>query len=166
VNTFWSRTLVIAPALFLLVIGVSSVAFAWGASSAKPAPVMSPRPSTAARGNLNPQAPGPGAAAANLVAGTVASKTESTLVVMTTAGKSVTVDVTSSTQYSVRGVAGATIANIAVGSTISVQGGYQSDGTFNATTIQSGRIRGGRGSGGDGGGTRPQPSAGASVGSI
>lgn len=164
----WSRMLVIAPAVFLLVVGVSSIAFAWGASSAKPARVMPPQPSAAAHATVNPPArPGGvgGGAAANLVSGTVAGKTSSTIVITTTAGKSITIDIGSSTRFLVRGVTNATIADVAVGSAVVAQGTYQSDGTFSATAVQlGGRIRGGRGFGGEGGGggTRPQPSAGAS----
>lgn len=165
-NISWSRILVIVPAVLLLLIGVSSVAFAWGSSSGAARPMMSPRPSAPTHGNPGPRAMSPAGGGANLVAGTVASKTASTLVVTTTTGKSVTVDVTSSTQYSVRGVAGPTIADIAVGSAISVQGAFQSDGTFSATLVQLGRIRGGRGAGGGGGVPRPLPSAAASGASL
>ena len=52
-----------------------------------------------------------------LVLGTVASKTSSTIVVTTAAGKTVTVNVSSSTKYSVRGVASATLDSVAVGYT-------------------------------------------------
>lgn len=126
---------------------------------------MSPRPS-AAMHNPNPQAPSANGGA-TLVVGTVAGKTPSTIVVTAAGGRSVTVDVTSSTRYMVRGVASPTIADIAVGSTISAQGTYQPDGTFNATAIQlGGRFRGGRGFGGNGGGIRPLPSPGASGASL
>jgi hypothetical protein len=166
-NISWSRFFVIAPAVLLLLVGVSSVAFAWGAGSKSAAPVMPPRPTASTGANqISPGGPNGRGGSALLVVGTVASKTPSTFVVATTAGKSVTIDVTSTTNFQVRGVAGATIADIAVGSQISVQGSYQSDGTFTATAIQSGRIRGGRGFGGNGGVPRPQPSAAASGGSI
>jgi len=121
---------------------------------------MPPRPTSSTRaGPISPGGLNGQGGSAVLVAGTVASKTSSTLVVTTTAGRSVTVDVTSRTNFQVRGVAGATIADIAVGSQISVQGTYQSDGTFGATAVQSGRIRGGRGTGGGGGVPSPGPSA-------
>jgi hypothetical protein len=117
-------------------------------------------------GNPNPQAPNAGGGSAVLVVGTVTSETSSTIVVTTTAGRSVTVDVTPSTHYLARGIANPTIADIAVGGVITAQGSFQSDGTFNATAVQLGRVRGGRGFGGEGGGVRPLPSPGASGASL
>ena len=73
-----------------------------------------------------------------LVAGTVASKTSSTIVVTTTAGKTVTVNVSSSTKYSVRGVSSATLDSVAVGYTIQAQGTLNADGSLTATAVQAG----------------------------
>ena len=75
--------------------------------------------------------------APSTVEGTVASKTASTIVVTTSGGKTVTVNVTASTTYSVRGVSGATLANVAVGDRIAAEGSLNSDGSLNATTVQA-----------------------------
>jgi hypothetical protein len=95
------------------------------------------------------------------VIGTVASKSASAIVVTTQAGQNVTVNVSATTTYSVRGVTGATIDNIAVGSQVIVQGTPNADGSVNATRIQSG-VRGfgggGRGRGGFGPGASAAPS--------
>jgi hypothetical protein len=165
----WSRISVIAPALALVFIGVASVAFSWGAtnggSQGAPAGPMAASPgavgpAASARGIPRAGAGGPGS-----VIGTVASKTASAIVVTTVAGQSVTVNVSPATTYSVRGVTGATIDNIAVGSQIVVQGTPNADGSVNATRIQSG-VRGfgggGRSRGGGFGGPTPAPSATAS----
>jgi hypothetical protein len=103
-----------------------------------------------------------------LVLGTVASKTSSTIVVTTTAGKTVTVNVSSSTKYSVRGVSPATLDSVAVGYTVQAQGTLNADGSLTATVVQAApNVRqgfpgsgGGRGFPGFGGGqTPPAPSA-------
>jgi hypothetical protein len=158
VNTFFSRMLVVTPAILLLIVGVSSVAFAWGQSNA-PAPTMAPRPSPVARA-ANPS--GGGVTGSAVVVGTVQSKTASTITVVTTARKTITIDVTSSTRYSTRGTAGATLSSIAVGNVITAQGVYNSDGTFQATAIQLGQ-GGGSGRGRRGAFPTPIPSAGASA---
>jgi hypothetical protein len=103
------------------------------------------------------------------VSGTVASKTSSTIVVTTAAGKTVTVNVSSSTKYSVRGVSSATLDSVAVGYTIQAQGTLNADGSLTATVVQAApNVRsgfpgsgGGRGRGfpGFGGGQTPTPSA-------
>ena len=126
------------------------------------------------------------------VQGTVASKTATTIVVTMAAGKTVTLDVSSSTKYSVRGVSSATLADVAVGDRISASGSLNADGSLNATFVQAapndqpgfggfgglgGRGFGGHGVGGFGGfgpgggmGGRglpsPMPSAAASGSSI
>ncbi|MGZ6265631.1 MAG: DUF5666 domain-containing protein [Candidatus Limnocylindrales bacterium] len=93
-----------------------------------------------------------------LVVGTVASKTTSTIVVTTGAGKTVTVNVSSSTKYSVRGVASATLDSVAVGYTIQAQGTLNADGSLTATAVQAGpNVR--KGPPGFGGGQTPAPSA-------
>ncbi|HEX7498322.1 MAG TPA: DUF5666 domain-containing protein [Candidatus Limnocylindrales bacterium] len=118
------------------------------------------------------------------VQGTVASKTATAIVVTTTAGKTVTVDVSSTTRYTVRGISAATLANVAVGDRIAASGTLNTDGTLNATAVQSapndqpgfggfgpGGGRGGfgpggfgpgRGFGGPHGSATPSPSAAAS----
>ena len=103
------------------------------------------------------------------VQGTVASKTTSTIVVTTAAGKTATIDVSSSTKYSVRGVSAPTLADVAVGDRLVAQGTLNADGSLNATTVQAAPNDqpgfGGRGFGrghGFGGPTVPQPSAAAS----
>ena len=114
------------------------------------------------------------------VQGTVASKTATTIVV-TTAGKTVTLDVSAATKYSVRGVSAPTLADVAVGDRIAAQGTLNADGSLNATSVQAspndqpgfgGRGFGGRGFGGGFGrghgfggpnaAATPQPSAAAS----
>jgi len=140
-NRYVSRTLVIAPAVLLLLIGVSSVAFAWGQSNA-PAPPMAPRPSPVSRA-ANPSGGGGAQAGAAVVVGTVQGKTASAITVVTTAHKSVTIDITSATRYSARGGAAATASSIAVGNVITAQGTYNSDGTFQATLVQLGQFSGG-----------------------
>jgi Domain of unknown function (DUF5666) len=98
---------------------------------------------------VSPTAPG----TATGVQGTVASKTDSTIVVTTTAGKTVTVDVSATTRYVVRGVTAPTLASIAVGSRISAQGTFNADGSLNASVVQAfaGGQPGFGGSGGYGG---------------
>jgi hypothetical protein len=76
--------------------------------------------------------------AASAVRGTVASKTATTIVVTTTPGKTVTINVTSSTKYLVRGVTTPTLNDIAVGALVSASGTLNADGSLNATTVQAG----------------------------
>jgi hypothetical protein len=71
------------------------------------------------------------------VEGTVASKTATTIVVTTTAGKTVTVDVSSATKYSVRGVSAPTLADVAVGDRIAAEGTLNSDGSLAATVVEA-----------------------------
>lgn len=71
------------------------------------------------------------------VQGTVASKTTTTIVVTTTSGKTVTVDVSSATKYTVRGVSSPTLANIAVGDRIAAEGTLNSNGSIAATVVQA-----------------------------
>ncbi|MFI5382260.1 MAG: DUF5666 domain-containing protein [Tepidisphaerales bacterium] len=156
-NRYVSRILVVTPAVLLLLIGVSSVAFAWGQSNA-PAPAMPARPSPVARA-ANPS--GGGVTGAAVVVGTVQNKTASTITVMTTARKTITIDVTSTTRFSARGGAGATLSSIAVGNVITAQGTYNSDGTLQATLVQLGQFSGGGfGRGRRGSFPTPAPSAG------
>jgi len=116
------------------------------------------------------------------IQGTVASKTATTIVVATTAGKTVTVDVSSATKYSVRGVSAPTLANVAVGDRIVAQGTLNADGSLAAAMVQAspndqpgfggsgGHVGpGGPGRGGFGGRNghpSPSPSAAASGASI
>ena len=93
--------------------------------------------------------------APSTVQGTVASKTPTTIVVTVGAGKTVTVDVSSTTKYSVRGVASATLANVAVGDRIAAQGTLNADGSLNAAVVQAAtNDQPGFGGGGFGGGGR------------
>jgi hypothetical protein len=110
------------------------------------------------------------------VQGTVASKTATTIVVTTAAGKAATVDVSSATRYTVRGVSTPTLSDVAVGDRIAAQGTLNADGSLNATMVQAspndqpgfgggfgGGFRGGFGRGHGFGGPNlpatPQPSA-------
>jgi hypothetical protein len=97
----------------------------------------------------------------SVVSGTVASKTPSTIVVTTTAGKTVTVNVSSSTKYSVRGVSSATLDSVAVGYTVQAQGTLNADGSLTATVVQAAPNARQRvpGFGGGRGGQTPTPSA-------
>jgi hypothetical protein len=111
------------------------------------------------------------------VLGKVTSKTATTIVVTTTAGKTVTVNISSATKYSVRGVATPTIADVAVGYRISAQGTLNSDGSLTAAVVQAApNDQPGFGGFGPGGGfgrgfgrhgqTNPLPSPGASAPSV
>lgn len=71
------------------------------------------------------------------VQGTVASKTADTIVVTTTAGKKVTVDVSATTKYSVSGISAPTLANVAVGDRIMAEGALKADGSLAATMVQA-----------------------------
>jgi hypothetical protein len=107
--------------------------------------------------------------ASSSVTGTAASKTATTIVVTTAAGKSVTVDVSSKTKYSVRGVASATLADVAVGYRISAQGALNADGSLSASSVQAApNDQPGFGRGGLGGrhGPSSAPSAGPSAPSV
>jgi len=102
-----------------------------------------------------------GAARRASVLGAVASKT-ATSIVVTTGGKTVTVNVSSATRYSVRGVARPTLNDVAVGDRITAQGTLNSDGSLTATVVQAAPnvqpgFGGGRGSGGGSGGKRGSP---------
>jgi hypothetical protein len=119
------------------------------------------------------------------VQGTVASKTATTIVVTTAAGKTVTLDVSSATKYSVRGVSAPTLADVGVGDRIAVQGTLNADGSLAATMVQAspndqpgfggpgfggrgfgGGLGRGRGFGGPNGSATPQPSAVPSASSV
>ena len=155
-----TRLAVIGPALALLFVGVAAVAFSLGDAGggphgmqAGPAGAAAPSPAATGRGIPRAGAGGPGS-----VIGTVASKTASTITVTTLAGQTVEVNVSSATTYSVRGVTGATIDSIAIGSQIVVQGTPNADGSVNATRIQS-RARSFGGGRNRGGGSGPGASA-------
>ena len=171
----YTRVAIVAPAAMLILVGVASVAFSLGASSGS-APNARFAQSTSAPGNPrspgapgNPRSPGapgnprPGPIAP--VSGTVAGKTTTSIVLRTTAGKMVTVNVSSATRYLVSGMSNATLANIAVRSRVSVQGTPNADGSINATivsTVGTGRgFRGGRR-----GSSTPSPSAAPSGASV
>ncbi|HEX7613216.1 MAG TPA: hypothetical protein VF371_10635 [Candidatus Limnocylindrales bacterium] len=168
-----SRLPVVIPAFAMVLIGVASVAFAWGSSSAGhpagPAAMQSAPPANAPSSNVsssnappagatgnpgglrNPANPRFGPAGGTPVFGTVASKTDTTIVVTTVGGTKVTVNVSATTTYSVRGVAVATLADVAVGDRIVAQGTTNADGSVNATIVATGVFRV-PGSGGDDGG--------------
>jgi hypothetical protein len=144
-----SNYVMFAPAAALILVGVASVAFAVGANSGHPAPVAAnamatnamavpPSPGMSSVIPGIPGGPRQGFAGGAPVAGIVASKTASTIVVTTLAGKTVTVDVSSTTRYLVRGVASPSLADIAVGNRIAAQGTFNADGSLNATQIQVG----------------------------
>jgi ABC-type Fe3+-hydroxamate transport system substrate-binding protein len=95
--------------------------------------------------------------APSVVTGTVGGKTSSAITVTTAAGKTVTINVSSSTRYVVRGIRSATLADVAVGDRITAQGTLGSDGSLTATTVQvlpNGQ-RGPASSGGPGSGNIP-----------
>ena len=97
------------------------------------------------------------------VLGTVASKTATSIVVTTTGGKTVTVNVSSTTRYLVRGVARPTLNDVAVGDRITAQGTLNSDGSVAATVVQAvPQIQ----PGGRRGSPSPKPSASASAPNI
>jgi hypothetical protein len=73
----------------------------------------------------------------SVVQGTVASKTATTIVVTTTAGKTVTVNVSASTKYWVRGVSSPTLADVAVGYRIAAEGTLNADGSLTATIVEA-----------------------------
>jgi macrolide-specific efflux system membrane fusion protein len=100
------------------------------------------------------------------VFGTVASKTDATIVVTTLGNSSTTINVTASTTYSNGTRTAATLADVTVGATIVAQGTLNSDGSLNATVVQTGTNRmPGSGTGGfPGGGTGGFPGGGRSGG--
>jgi hypothetical protein len=148
----------LAPAAVLILVGVAAVAFSVGANSGGTTPAAPHNAAAqATRAPLASGAPGNprfGFGASAPVVGTVASKTASTIVVTTTAGKTATVDVSSTTGYQVRGVASATLGDVAVGSRIAAQGTFNADGSLNATEVVVGPGGYGPGFGGSGRGGR------------
>jgi hypothetical protein len=93
--------------------------------------------------------------APSVVTGTVAGKTSSAITVTTAAGKTVAVNVSSSTRYVVRGVRSATLADVAVGDRITAQGTLGPDGSLTATIVQV-LATGQRGPSSSGGSTIPR----------
>jgi hypothetical protein len=81
-------------------------------------------------------------------AGTVKSKTASTIVVETRGGQTVTIHVDGDTTYRVSGKTNATLADISVDDTIIATGRSRADGSLDADTVASGK---GSGRGGFGG---------------
>ena len=71
----------------------------------------------------------------SVVIGTVASKTATSIVVTTSAKKSVTVNVSGATKFTIRGVTAATLAGIATGDRIEAQGTLNADGSLTATSV-------------------------------
>jgi hypothetical protein len=172
-NTRW---FVILPIAAILLAGFASVAYSFGATSGGPAAHAAKSPMAPGHPALGPgqSAPAP-LRGGSAVSGTVAGKTATSIDVTTTGAKTVTIDVSSTTRYSVRGVASPTLADIAVGSRIAAQGTFNPDGSLSATVVQAvvagqpGFGDGGSGEGGFGGRrgrVGPLPSAGASAPSI
>jgi hypothetical protein len=93
------------------------------------------------------------------VRGTVAGKTATTIVVTTSPGKTVTVNVSSSTKYVVRGVTAPTLSDVAAGAFVVASGTLNADGSLNATNVQAG-FGGGPGFGGVGSGIPGGPGRG------
>jgi hypothetical protein len=153
---------------------VASVAFTVGANSGGTTPAAAnhaggnPAGAQSSGAPLRSGVPGNprlGFLAGAPVVGTVASKTGTTIVVTTTAGQAVTVDVSPSTKFTIRGATNPTIDNIAVGNRIAAQGTFNADGSFNATQVQAGALGEpgfgggfGRGRGGGSGFPSPAPS--------
>ena len=125
-----SRVLIIASAVALLLVGVAAVAFTLGANSVSSSPTQPAWPTGA------PGTPRLGQAARATVAGTVARKSATALVVTTMAGKKVTINVSPTTRLVVRGVATPTLGNVSVGNWIVAQGKLNKDGSLDATLVQ------------------------------
>jgi hypothetical protein len=125
-----SRVLIIASAIALLLVGVAAVAFALGARSVGPSPTQAARPS-GMPGNSRA-----GQVATATVTGTVARKSNTAIVVTTAAGKKVTINVSPTTRFVVRGVATPTLASVSVGNRIAAQGTLNKDGSLDAKQVQ------------------------------
>ena len=82
------------------------------------------------------------------VGGEVTAKTADTITVTQRDGTTATIHVDSATTYTVQGVANATLADIAVGMHVRAEGTENSDGSLDASSVQSGF--GGRGGHGPG----------------
>ena len=93
------------------------------------------------------------------VRGTVASKTATTIVVTTSPGKTVTINVSSTTKYMVRGITAPTLNDVATGAFIVATGTLSADGSLSATNVQAG-FGGGPGFGGVGSGIPGGPGRG------
>jgi hypothetical protein len=93
------------------------------------------------------------------VRGTVAGKTAMTIVITTAPGKTVTINVSSSTKYVVRGVTAPTLSDVANGAFVVAGGTLNADGSLNATNVQAG-FGGGPGFGGVGSGVPGGPGRG------
>lgn len=79
--------------------------------------------------------------------GEVTAKTSDTITVTRRDGTTATIHVDSSTTYTVDGVAGKTLADIAVGDHVRAEGTSNSDGSLDASTVYSGFGRDGKGPG-------------------
>jgi Domain of unknown function (DUF5666) len=84
------------------------------------------------------------------IAGTVASKSSSTIVVTKRDGSTVTINVDSATTYRVAGIASASLSDITTGMTVGASGRAQSDGSINADVVAAGNGHGMLGMDGDG----------------
>lgn len=76
------------------------------------------------------------------VVGEVTAKTASTLTIKRPDGTTATIHVGSATTYQVRGKASASLADIAVGSLVAVEGTQRADGSIDASTVSTGKVRG------------------------
>jgi len=76
------------------------------------------------------------------VAGKVTAKTATTITITRPNGTTQTIHVTSTTMYDVAGANGGSLADIAVGMRVIVEGSTRADGSVDASAIQAGRIRG------------------------
>lgn len=81
--------------------------------------------------------------------GEVTAKTADTITVTRRDGTTATIRVDNSTTYTVDGVAGKTLADIAVGDHVRAEGTSNSDGSLDAATVSSGFGRDGKGPGHD-----------------
>jgi hypothetical protein len=79
------------------------------------------------------------------VAGKVTAKTATTITITGPNGTTQTINVSSSTTYSVAGTSGGSLADVSVGMRIIVEGTKQADGSIDASAIAAGRFRGNAG---------------------
>jgi hypothetical protein len=99
-----------------------------------------------------------------LVAGTVTAKTADSVTISRGNGTSQTIHVSSATTYHVAGTTGGSLADVAVGMRVFVQGSPRSDGSIDATAIDAGPFRGNSSHDGNGVGPKASAAPGASGG--
>jgi hypothetical protein len=76
------------------------------------------------------------------VVGQVTAKTASTLTIKRADGTTATIHLGGSTTYQLPGKASASLADIAVGAVVAVEGTQRADGSIDASTVTSGKFRG------------------------